>query len=29
MLEGIEDLPTGKFVEDLTGLICVDLALQD
>jgi hypothetical protein len=26
MLEGVQDLPTGKFVEDVTGLICVDLA---
>ena len=26
ILEGVQDLPTGKFVEDVTGLICVDLA---
>ena len=26
VLEGLEDLTTGKFVEDVTGLICVDLA---
>ena len=26
MLEGVQDLPTGKFVEDVTGLIWVDLA---
>jgi hypothetical protein len=25
LLEGEEDLSTGKFVEDVTGLICVDL----
>jgi hypothetical protein len=25
LLEGVEDLSTGKFVEDVTGLICVDL----
>lgn len=25
-LEGIEDLATGKFAEDVNGLICVDLA---
>ena len=25
LLEGIEDLTTGKFVEDVSGLICVDL----
>lgn len=25
-LEGIEDLATGKFVEDVRGLVCVDLA---
>ncbi len=24
-LEGIQDLSTGKFVEDISGLICVDL----
>jgi hypothetical protein len=26
LLEGVEDLTTGKFVEDVSGLICVDLA---
>lgn len=26
MLDGIEDLTTGTFVEDVSGLICVDLA---
>jgi hypothetical protein len=26
MLEGVQDLSSGKFVEDVTGLICVDLA---
>jgi hypothetical protein len=26
ILEGVQDLATGKFVEDVTGLICVDLA---
>ncbi len=26
LLEGIEDLTTGTFVEDVTGTICVDLA---
>ena len=25
-LEGVEDLATGKFVEDVSGVICVDLA---
>jgi hypothetical protein len=26
VLEGIQDLSTGRFVEDVTGTICVDLA---
>jgi hypothetical protein len=26
LLEGVQDLSTGSFVEDVTGLICVDLA---
>jgi hypothetical protein len=26
LLEGVEDLGSGKFVEDVTGLLCVDLA---
>ena len=26
LLEGVQDLSTGTFVEDVTGLICVDLA---
>jgi hypothetical protein len=26
LLEGVQDLSTGSFVEDVTGLICVDLS---
>jgi hypothetical protein len=26
VLDGIEDLTTGKFIEDVSGLVCVDLA---
>lgn len=26
LLEGIEDLSTGAFAEDVSGLVCVDLA---
>jgi hypothetical protein len=26
VLDGIEDLTSGKFVEDVSGLICVDLS---
>jgi len=26
VLNGIEDLTSGKFIEDISGLICVDLA---
>lgn len=26
VLDGVQDLATGKFVEDVTGLICVDLS---
>lgn len=26
MLDGVEDLATGKFTEDISGLLCVDLA---
>ena len=26
LLDGIEDLTTGKFIEDVSGLVCLDLA---